>query len=438
MIRRAVKRRRRGLLPALLILVAVLLLFVPAGASGDSDGEVWVAPVEGMISPPVAGYLEKTIQEAEAAGAEAVIVTLDTPGGLDGSMRRIIHMEIEAEIPVVMYVYPQGSRAASAGVYMLMGADVAAMAPQTNLGSATPVSPSGDMSEEMKRKVINDAAAYIRTLANNHGRNADWAEKAVREAVSLTAEEALRQKVVDFVAEDVEGLTEQLAGFETVPKGLTLDTGGASLRTVEMGWQDRFLHIVVNPNIAFVLMLLGMYGLIFELQSPGLGAPGIIGVISLVLALYAFQVLPVSYAGLVLIVAAVGFFAAEVMIQSGGLLALGGTVALVLGGMLLFDAPESFLRVDWLTLGLAAAATLVFFFLVLGAVGKAFRRSPATGEQAMVGSVGVAKESLDPTGQVSVHGELWQAVAEDPPIGWGEEVEVLNVDGMKLRVRRHT
>src|SRR5660398_2453 len=310
------------------------------------------------------------------------------------------------------------------------------MSPQTNLGSATPVSLGGDMSEEMKRKVTNDAAAYIRALADNHGRNADWAEQAVREAVSLTAEEALRQRVVDLVAEDVGDLLEQLDGFEIAPKGITLDMSSVQVRTVEMGWQERFLYLIVDPNISFVLMLLGIYGLLFELQSPGLGAPGIIGVICLLLALYSFQVLPVSYAGLALIVAAVGFFVAEVKIQSGGLLALGGTVGRVLGAMMLFDTQESFLRVDWLTIGIAAALTLLFFILVLGAVGRVFRRSPTTGGEGMVGGIGVAKESLDPRGQVSVHGELWQAVAEDPPIGVGDEVEVLSVKGLELRVRR--
>src|SRR5680860_1518991 len=278
--------------------------------------------------------------------------------------------------------------------------------------------------------------AYIRALADNHGRNADWAEQAVREAVSLTAEEALRQRVVDLVAEDVGDLLEQLDGFEIAPKGITLDMSSVQVRTVEMGWQERSLHLIVDPNISFVLMLLGIYGLLFELQSPGLGAPGIIGVICLLLALYSFQVLPVSYAGLALIVAAVGFFVAEVKIQSGGLLALGGTVGLVLGAMMLFDTQESFLRVDWLTIGIAAALTLLFFILVLGAVGRVFRRSPTTGGEGMVGGIGVAKEGLDPRGQVSVHGELWQAVAEDPPIGVGDEVEVLSVKGLELRVRR--
>lgn len=434
--REQVRRRRRRLPVRVLALTFLVLFLMSAGAAGEPTKEVWVAPVEGMISPPVAGYLEKTIRAAEREGAEALIVTLDTPGGLDASMRQIIRAQIDSEIPVVMYVHPQGARAASAGVYMLMAADVAAMSPQTNLGSATPVSLGGDMSEEMKRKVTNDAAAYIRALADNHGRNADWAEQAVREAVSLTAEEALRQRVVDLVAEDVGDLLEQLDGFEIAPKGITLDMSSVQVRTVEMGWQERFLHLIVDPNISFVLMLLGIYGLLFELQSPGLGAPGIIGVICLLLALYSFQVLPVSYAGLALIVAAVGFFVAEVKIQSGGLLALGGTVGLVLGAMMLFDTQESFLRVDWLTIGIAAALTLLFFILVLGAVGRVFRRSPTTGGEGMVGGIGVAKEGLDPRGQVSVHGELWQAVAEDPPIGVGDEVEVLSVKGLELRVRR--
>ena len=361
---------------------------------------------------------------------------MDTPGGLDTSMRRIIQAEIASTVPVVVFVYPQGARSASAGVYIMMGADAAAMAPQTNLGSAHPVALNGSMDATMEAKVTNDAAAYMKGLATTHERNATWAEKAVRESVSLTAEEAKAAGVIEFVAVDLDDLLRQLDGYTTVPKGITLHTAGAPVVQVPMTWRDRLLHAIVDPNIAFILLLLGIYGLIFEFQSPGLGISGVAGAIALLVALYAMQVLPVSYVGLALIVVAMVLYVAEVKIQSHGALGFAGTVALILGGLLLFDVPGSFGSVSWVVIGIAAALSFAFFAVVISAVSRARGRPSTTGREGMMGEIGVARTRLDPSGQVLVHGELWKAQADDGVIGSGDTVEVVGMDGLELHVRR--
>jgi membrane-bound serine protease (ClpP class) len=310
------------------------------------------------------------------------------------------------------------------------------MSPQTNLGSAHPVSLGGEMDEEMAKKVTNDAVAYIRGLADRHGRNVEWAEEAVRESVSLPAEDAKDQNVIEFVAADLDDLLAQIDGFRTRPKGLELSTADASVVRVEMAWHERLLHALVNPNVAFLLMLIGIYGLLFELQSPGLGLAGGAGAISLLLALYAFQALPVSYVGLALILVAVVLYVAEVKVQSHGALAAGGTAALILGGLLLFDSEASFLRVDWTIIVLAALLSVAFFVFVIGAVARSYRRVPVTGAEGLVGERGVSRTPLDPGGQILVHGELWKARSEDAPLAAGEEVQVTAVEGMVLKVRR--
>ncbi|MHB0981042.1 MAG: NfeD family protein [Thermoleophilia bacterium] len=408
----------------------------PAAAQDEGTAPVWVTRVEGAIVPPLAAYLVRTMERAQEAGAEVLVIELDTPGGLDSSMREIIRAEIDSPMPVAIYVYPQGARSASAGVYIMMGADVTAMAPQTNLGSAHPVSLTGEMDEEMKKKVTNDAAAYIRGLAATHGRNTTWVEQAVRESVSLTAEEAKAQNVIEFVAEDLDDLLTQMDGYATTHKGVTLHTAGAPVVEVSMSWREKFLHRLVDPNIIFILMLLGVYGIIFEFQNPGLGAPGIAGAISLLLAAYGLQLLPVSYVGLLLLAVAMVLYVAEVKVQSGGLLAFGGTVALVLGGLLLFNAPGSVIRVDWVVIAVMAAASLAFFAFVVSAVAAAHRRKPATGGEAMVGERGTARTSLAPSGQVSVHGEIWQADAIAGRIEAGEPVEVVGMRGLRLEVSK--
>jgi membrane-bound serine protease (ClpP class) len=424
------------LLAAIIAVVGLAAAVVPApvaAAEGD-PAPVWVTRVEGAVVPPLADYLVDTMQEAQDAGAQLLIIELDTPGGLDSSMREIIQAELDSEMAVGIYVYPQGARSASAGLYIMMAADVTAMAPQTNLGSATPVSLTGDMDEEMQKKVTNDAAAYIRGLATTHDRNAEWAEEAVREAVSLTAEEAKDQNVIEFVAEDLDDLLAQLDGYTTVPKGLTLNTEGAPLVEVSMSWREKLLHRLVDPNIIFILLLLGVYGIIFEFQNPGLGAPGIAGAISLLLAAYGLQILPVNYVGLLLLAVAVVLFVAEIKVQSSGILGLGGTIALVLGGLMLFNSPESAIRVDWTVLIIMAVLSAAFFGFIVTAVARAQRRRPETGSEGMAGEKGVARTTLDPSGQVSIHGEIWRAEAEEGVIEAGTPIRVVSMKGLKLTV----
>ncbi|NLO28747.1 MAG: nodulation protein NfeD [Actinobacteria bacterium] len=426
---------------ALLVVVALTVLLLlpvmPAAAADDSgsSGAVWVTEVKGIVDPPMANYLKETMKDAAAAGAAALVIQIDTPGGLDTSMRDIIQAEIDSPIPIVFYVHPQGARAASAGVYILMGADVAAMAPQTNLGAATPVSLSGDMDETMQAKVTNDAAAYIRGLASSHNRNADWAEQAVREAVSLPAEDALEQNVIDFVAPDLPALLKAIDGYVTAPKGLTLHTAGAPVKEVSMGLIQRFLHAIANPDIAYVLMTIGVLGIIMELSTPGLGVAGIAGVISLLLAFYSFQVLPVSLVGVALVVLAMILYLAEIKFQSHGVLGIGGTAALVAGGLLLFDSPMSYLQVSWPVLIVVGAIVFLFFMIVIRAVAKAMRRPHATGLESMVGATGVTLSPLTPGGQVRLQGETWRARSERGDLRKDTPVEVLGTEGLTLIVR---
>jgi len=438
------------LMVALLVLVtAVTWLLFPSGgktaalgsalgsgAAEDTRGAVWVTEVDGIVDPAMAGYLVDTMQEAAEAGAAALVIQIDTPGGLDTSMRDIIQAEIDSPIPIVFYVYPQGARAASAGLYILMGSDVAAMAPQTNLGAATPVSLTGDMDETMQAKVTNDAAAYIVGLATSHGRNAEWAEKAVREAVSLPAEDALEQNVIEFVAEDLPSLLAAIDGYVTTPKNLTLRTAGAPIKEVGMGWVQRFLHTVANPDIAYILMTIGVLGIIMELSTPGLGVSGIAGVICLILAFYAFQVLPVNLAGIALIVLAMILYIAEIKVQSHGILGIGGTASLIAGGLLLFNTSASFLKVSWPVLIAAAVIVLLFFALVITKVARSMRRPHATGLESMVGATAVAVSPLSPEGRVRLQGEIWKARTEEGILNKDEPVEVLKVEGLTLIVRR--
>lgn len=426
-------RRTLGIVAAMAIFS--LVVFTAAHATA-APAPVWVAQADGAITPPLAAYLEGVIHDAQAGGAGAVVIEMDTPGGLDVSMRQIIQAEIASTVPVVVYVHPQGARSASAGVYIMMGSDVAAMAPQTNLGSAHPVALNGQMDAVMEAKVTNDAAAYIKGLATTHKRNATWAEQAVRQSVSLTADEARATGVIEFIAVDLGDLLRRLDGYTTVPKGVTLHTAGALVVQVPMSWRDRLLHAIVDPNVAFILLLLGIYGLIFEFQSPGLGVSGVAGAISLLIALYAMQVLPVSYVGLALIVVAMVLYVAELKIQSHGALGFAGTIALILGGLLLFDAPGSFGRVSLVVIGATAALSFAFFAVVISAVARARRRPVATGREGMTGAIGAARTQLDPSGQVLVHGELWKAQAEDGVIGPGDSVEVVGMDGLELHVRR--
>ena len=434
-------------LAALAVLVS-LPPAVPAAAEGDY---VAVATLRGIINPPAASYVDRALTEAERSGAQLFVLQLDTPGGLDSSMRQIVQRILRSTIPVVVYVWPPGARAGSAGVYIAYAAHVAAMAPNTNIGSATPVAmgEGGEarLSEEMRNKVTNDAVAYIRGLAARNGRNADWAERAVREAINSTESEALAQGVITCVAADLRDLLRQLDGV-TVPvaapegavsptREVTIHAAGLPVRTLEMQPLESLLHAITDPTIAYLLLSLGMLALIYELSNPGAILPGVVGGVALLLALYALGTLPVNLAGLLLIAFAMVLFLIDLVAPSHGILTAGALVAFLLGSAILINTPEG---APFLAIAPAAivAMTLLFallFGLIVGSVWRAHRRRPAVGRQVLLGRRGVAREPLNPTGLVWIDGELWTATVTSGVVPPGEEVEVVGVEGLHLRVK---
>ncbi len=415
-------------------LLAALLLAPATG--GAAPLPVAHIEIEGVISPVTLRLVGLAIDRAQAERAHALVIQLDTPGGLERSMRSIVQRMMNADVPVVIYVAPTGARAASAGVFITMAAHVAAMAPATNIGAASPVALGGGADKTMLKKVENDAAAFIRTVAVERGRNADWAEKAVRQAVSITEREALKLKVVDLIADSLPDLLDKLDGrVVKLPKTtVTLATKGAPVRPIEIGVRDRVLNVITDPNVAYILMMLGMLGLFFELSNPGVVLPGVIGGISLILAFFAFQSLPINYAGVLLILFGIVLLIAEIKIVSHGILALGGIVSMALGSLMLFDAPELGFRVSWWAIVPMVGLTSGLFLFVVAAGVRALSGRQLLGPSGLVGTLGVARERLAPDGHVLVHGELWRAVAEGGPLEPGAQVRVLAVDGLTLRV----
>ncbi|MBI2494132.1 MAG: nodulation protein NfeD [Candidatus Rokubacteria bacterium] len=413
--------------------LAVLLLPTLAGAA---PAPVAKLEIDGVISPITLRLVESAIERARADGAQALVIQLDTPGGLERSMRAIVQRMLNADVPVIVYVVPTGARAASAGVYITMAAHVAAMAPATNIGAASPVAMGGGADKTMMKKIENDAAAFIRTVAIERGRNAEWAEKAVRQAVSVTEREAVKLRVVDFVADSIPDLLEKAHGrtVKTSRGTVTLATKGAVVKPIEIGFRDRFLHVITDPNVAYVLMMLGMLGLFFELSTPGAILPGVIGGISLILAFFAFQSLPINYAGLLLILFGIVLFIAEIKVVSHGILAIGGTVAMMLGSIMLFDAPEVGVRVSWWVVVPTVGSTAALFLWVVAAGVRALARRASGGGPGMIGETGVARGALAPEGQVAIHGEIWRAIAEGPPLAEGARVRVVDVQGLTLKV----
>ena len=394
--------------------------------------------LENDINPVTQDYVIDAIERGEREGYDAVVLELDTPGGLDSSMRAIIKKELAADVPVVVYVYPPGSRAASAGAFITLAADVAAMAPATNIGSSTPVAVGGgEIPADLRRKVINDAAAYARELAETHDRNGDWAEEAVRSASNLGAQEALEENVVDVVAPDLPTLLNEIDGMKTEPKGFVLDTAGATVDTIEMSLWKRILDTLIDPNLIVLLMSIGVLGITIEILNPGLILPGTVGVISLIVGLFGLQVLPVSWAGLLLMILAAGFFVAEAFVPSHGALALAGGVSFVIGSLLLFDPAGDGYQVSiWVALAVGGTLALVTAIVITKAV-RARRAPTKTGWEEMVGEIGVVRRDLDPSGLVNVHGEIWKASVDGEPIARGEYVRVESVsDDLMLEVSR--
>ena len=404
-----------------------------------------LVPLEGAIGPSSADFVRRSLARAADAGAQLVVLRIDTPGGLDTSMRQIIKDILASPVPVASFVAPGGSRAASAGTFIMYASHYAAMAPGTNLGAASPVSigapqqpqqkdgkgakdKSSDSGDTMTRKVTNDAVAYIRGLAKMRGRNADWAERAVREGVSLPAEEALKLKVIDLVAQDLPDLLKKLDG-----KG-KLKTAGAQVTEIEIDWRTRVLGVITNPSIAYILILVGIYALIFEFMNPGLILPGVVGAICLLLALYAFHLLPVNYAGLALIALGIIFMIAEAFLPSFGALGAGGLIAFVIGSVILMDdveMPE--FQIPYTLIGGVAVASGLFLLFVVGMLVRGRKAPVVTGREQLLGSTGEALEDFERDGWARVHGETWR-VRSPAPVRKGQRLRVTAMEGLVLTV----
>jgi membrane-bound serine protease (ClpP class) len=381
------------------------------------------------VNPVTADYVIDQIERANEDRYNAVVILLDTPGGLSSAMKDIYEAELASGIPVIVYVHPEGARAASAGVWIGMAADILAMAPQTNIGSSTPVSVGGeDIQEDLRNKVVNDAAASLRALAREHGRNVQWVDAAVRRGANLGAREALEQNVIDVIAPNLPALLDQIDGRETTPKMFMLDTAGAKVDRVEMSLWKQILDTLIDPNLIVILMSLGVLGITIELWSPGLIFPGTVGAISLIIGLFGLQILPVSWAGLLLMLLAAAFFIAELFVVSHGALALAGAAAFVFGSLMLFDPAGDTYQVS-LEVALAVAGTMALMVaIVVTKLVQVRRAEVVTGQEELVGQVGVVRQALDPVGLVFVHGELWRAKTAGDPIPSGEQVRVEGLD----------
>ena len=426
----------------IVLLLGLLIVACTAIVAQAASPTIVVLNIKGVINPVLADYISRGIEDAEDNNATVCIIQMDTPGGLDTAMRDIVQEIVNARVPVVVYVAPSGARAASAGVFITMAAHVAVMAPNTAIGAASPVSigPEGEqqMSETMQEKVLNDAAAYIRSIAESHGRNVEWAEEAVREAVSATEQEALELNVIDMVVSDLDNLISQLNGREvTMLDGrvVTINTQGAAIKDINMSTIESFLYAIADPNIAVLLLSVATLGIMIEILNPGLIFPGVVGAICGLLAFYSLGQLPVNIAGILLIVLAFGLFIAEVFTTSFGLLTGGGIVALVLGALILFPLGSPFSVDPWFLATITIIIALVFVF-VINRIIQARRRQPYTGREEFMGKTAVVKVALNPEGTILFKGERWTAIADEGRVKPGEEVVITKYEDLKLHVRR--
>ena len=409
-----------------------------ADQSKQDGSLVYLLEVDGSINPALADYIVKGIAKAEQERATCVIIRMDTPGGLVTTTKTIIKEMMNARLPIVVYVAPRGSSASSAGALITVASDVAVMAPATNIGAAHPVGGGGEeISSSMSEKILNDLTAYMRGIVEKKGRNAEWVNQAIRESVSVTAKEALELKVIDLVADSIPDLLTKLNGRTLEKKGqtYTFKTKDARVEKIAHGWRFKILDVVANPNIAYVLMMIGGIGIMMEIYNPGSIFPGVAGGICMLLSLFALQVLPVNYVGVLLLILAVIFFILELKIVSHGLLAIGGVISLTLGSIMLFETEDSTMRVSWSVIIPTVATVSAFFIVAMSLVAKAWLRPARTGSKGLVGAVGIALSDLDLEGRVAIHGEYWNARA-DRHIPSGEKVRVIRVDNLSLLVTR--
>ena len=418
-----------------LFILFIFIIILPAIIFSQ---QVILLKIDGAINPASAAFIERGIENAREKNAECLIIQMDTPGGLLKSTRVIVSSFLESKIPIVVYVSPGGAQAGSAGVFITMAAHIAAMAPGTNIGAAHPVDMEGKMDSVMSEKVTNDAAAFIRTIAEKRNRNLKWAENAVRKSQAITETEALNTNVIDLIAKNVDELLTQIDGkqVETIIGTTTLHTKGARIERMEMGWAEKLLDLLSNPNIALILFQLGTIGLILELYNPGSIFPGIVGVISLVLAFYSMHTLPINYAGLALIIFGIILFLLEIKIISHGMLAIGGAVSLFLGSIMLIRTSSvlEFVEISWSVIFASVIISTFFFVVILGLGIKAQRRKPTTGIEGFTGEAGDVIETLKPEGVVRIHGEIWNAESLSGTIQKGNRIRVVRINGLKLLV----
>jgi membrane-bound serine protease (ClpP class) len=399
--------------------------------------QIFLINVDAAITPVIADYIINSIDKASEAKAEAIIIQLNTPGGLVDSMQEIVMKMMAADLATVVYVAPSGARAASAGVFITLAANIAAMAPTTHMGAAHPVTMQGTMDKTMEKKVVNDLAAMARGIAEKRGRNAKWAEDAVRNSVSITETEALKDHVIDLIAPDVPTLVKALNGkkIDLVIGKKTLSTEGAEVKEINMGFRYRLLEIISNPNIAYILMILGFYGLYFELSNPGAIFPGVAGAICLVLAFYALHTLPINYAGLLLIVLGISLFIAEAFITSHGILGIGGTISMLFGSIMLINSSSPVLQISWAVIIPAVGMSAILFIITMTVAVRVYREKPYTGKEGMIGMEAIAKTDIHTDGQVFMRGEYWSAWS-DESIQKGERVTVTAMEGLKVKVKK--
>ncbi len=417
-----------------LLLFAAIFFF----ASDTYANDIYTIRIQGAIQPPVAGFIAESIAKAEKDRGEALIILLDTPGGLDTSMRDIIKNIMDANIPVIVYVSPSGARAASAGCIILLASHIAAMAPGTNVGAAHPVTIGKEKTDkDMMQKVVKDSEAYVRSIAGKRGRNIEWAAKAVNISASITANDALEKNVIDIVAQNMDDLLAQAEGktVDTKKGKVTLKLKGKNKVEIDMPFKYKFLSYLSDPNVAYLLMMLGIYGILFEIYSPGAIFPGVVGGISIILALYAFQTIPITFAGVFLILLGIFFFILELKIISHGLLGFAGILSIIIGSVMLVDLPKSMLSISWTSILAVVILSGIFFFGVVSYAIRAQLSKVKTGKEGLLGEAGAATTDVLGKGKVFLHGELWNAKS-DELIREGEQVVVTGIEGLLLIVKR--